>query len=263
MHAPVSGLSEALNCFLNSCGRTALLALVLVGCSAPIPSHMTRLWAIGNNEEPFLGLSTEEGIVVLSPAHFEVGDLFNIQFPVGNSGVVDLGKLDHLNEDLAVIRPLTARLLQGRTATTPPLPYETIYLARRDEQDKPYMDPVNAWHAGLYGDYITVNGVEDPGTFSRNQAGSGLYVHRKKQWQIVGMLGGITASLSGEDARNAGIGYVGLLELIRVLPDQIDYFQRDIKPLRPDFEYGVPLQASDIIILEADGLDDQNNPDGP
>jgi hypothetical protein len=263
----MSDLTPSLKCFLRSRGHFALLApvlaLVLAGCAAEIPSHLTRLWPVGDSGEPFLGLSTAEGVIVLSTAHYEVGDLFNIQFPVGNSGVVDLGKIDHLNDDLAVIRPLTSRLLRGRLGSTPPKADETIYLARRDEEDQPYMEPVVRWRKGVYGDYITVSGVDDPAAFARDYAGTGLYVNRKGRWKIVGMLAGITANLPGEDADDAGVGYIGLLELVRVLPDQIDYFQRDIKPQRPDFEYGVPLQPSDILIFEAETSDQQNDPDGP
>ena len=101
-----------------SLAQLVVFALVFVGCAAPIPSHVTRLWPVGRSQEPFLGLSTEEGVLVLTAGHFAVGDLFNIQFPVGNSGVVDLGKIDHLNDDLAVIHPLTSRLLEGRLAAS-------------------------------------------------------------------------------------------------------------------------------------------------
>lgn len=240
-----------------------VLALALAGCAAPIPSHLTRLWPVGHSEEPFLGLSTEEGVLVLTAPHFQVGDLFSIQFPVGDSGVVDLGKIDHLNDDLAVIRPITAHLLRGRLAASPPLPTETIYLARRDDEDKPWMDPVDRWREGAYGDWITVGGVDDPAAFARDFAGSGLYVNRRGRWQICGMLAGVTANLPGEDADDAGIGYIGLLEIVRVLPDQIDYFERDIKPQRPDFEFGVPLQPSDVVIFESLDEDGEGASGGP
>ena len=52
-------------------------------------SHFTRLWLEDTAGEPYIGLSTEDGILLLTRAHFEVGDLFDVHFPIGNSIVRD------------------------------------------------------------------------------------------------------------------------------------------------------------------------------
>ena len=236
------------------------LTLLLGACAAPIPSHLTRLWPLGQTDEPILGLSTEEGVLVLTAPHFRVGDVFNIQFPIDNDGLIDLGTIDHLNDDLAVIRPRTSRLLEGRLATALPTPQETLYLAQRDEDDKPIMVPVERYKGGRYGDYIVLPGHDDPAALARDQAGAGLYLQRDDRWKICGILAGITLNEPGADPADAGLGYIGLIEIVRVLPDQIDYFERDIKDLRPDFEFGVPLQPGDI---EYPGLPSQDDDSGP
>jgi hypothetical protein len=242
--------------------QVLVLALLLGGCAAPIPSHLTRLWPLGHGGEPVLGLSTEEGVIILTAPHFYVGEMFNIQFPFNDDGVVDLGTIDHLNDDLAVVRPRSSRLVEGRLATALPTPQETLYLAQRDERDKPIMTPVDAYKDGRYGNYITVPGVDEPGAFARDQAGAGLYVMRDERWQIAGILAGITLKEPGDDPDDAGLGYIGLVEIVRVLPDRIDFFERDIQQLRPDFEFGVPLQPGDIEVLGVAGSGDEAA-DGP
>jgi len=230
-------------------GSWKLLAaclLLAAGCATPPSSHFVRLWPLGRSGEPIVGLSTEDGILVLAVPHYDVGDVFSMQFPYGNSGLFDYGTLDHLNDDLAVIRPIYARLLEGRLATEPLRPHETLYLALRDEQDQQVMTIVDLWKDGRYGDYIVLPGEDEPQARARDLAGSGLYVQRDGRWQIIGMMAGITARLDEDAAQDAGMGFIGLVELVRVLPDRIDYFERDIKPLRPDFEFGVPLQPGDI-----------------
>ena len=47
-----------------------------------------------------------------------------------------------------------------------------------------------------------------------------------------------------------------------MLPDRIDFFERDIQQLRPDFEFGVPLQPGDIEVLGVAGSGDEAA-DGP
>ena len=228
---------------------TCLLAaglLFAAGCATEPPSHFVRLWPLGNSEEPVIGLSTEDGVLVLASPNFDVGDMFNLQFPYGNSGLVDFGMIDHLNEDLALIHPISSRLLEGRLATEPPLPHETLYVAQRDEQDQPVMQIVDPWKDGRFGDYVVLPGEDDPQGRARQLAGSGLYVQRNDRWQIVGLMAGITALLEGDAPQEAGMGFIGLFEIVRVLPDRLDYFERDIKQLRPDFEFGVPLQPGDV-----------------
>jgi hypothetical protein len=226
-----------------------LLLLALTGaCAAPTPSHLARLWPVGQSGEPMLGLSTEEGVLILSSPNLGIGDWFHIQFPVGNSGLGDWGILSHLNDDLAVVRPLTARLEEGRLASAPPKPQETIYLALRSAGDQPVMRAVTRWNEGSNGDYVTVSGQGPAEVAARNLAGSGLYVLRDRRWKIIGMLAGTTARLPQRNPNHVGLGYIRLNELARVLPDQIDYFERDIKPLRPDFEFGVPLQPGDMAV---------------
>ena len=247
--------------------RLALWLLVALlptfaACAAPIPSHMVRLWPLGRTDEPLLGLSTEEGVLILTEPNFDVGDMFNIQFPKGNSGLVDLGTIDRLNDDLALVEPLYSRLATGRLATAVPNPRETLFLAVRDDEDQPVMMEVEAWKGGRFGNYIRIPGEGNPQRAAAELAGSGLYVYRDDRWQIVGMMAGITASLPGTYQADAGMGYLGLVEIGRILPDPLDYFERgDIKPLRPDLEFGVPLQPGDIVLPVPE--EDEESPRGP
>lgn len=201
---------------------------------------------------PALGLSTEEGVILLGEPHFAVGDVFEIHFPVGNSVVRAHGRIVRLNEELALLEPVDARLLQGRFAAgLPDFAAEVVYLARRDEDDEPRMEPVRLWQNGVFGDYIVVDDIDDADVFAREQAGAGLYVYRQRHWQIVGMLAGLTARSPDLDRDDVGLGYVSLLEMARLLPDRIDYFDHGVKPARPDFEFGVPLQPGDVVLPPA------------
>jgi hypothetical protein len=222
----------------------ALLLLTVAACSAP-PSHFTRLWPKDATGEPLIGLSTEEGVVMVRTDGFAVGDLLEIQFPVGNSLVRDWGRVDRLNESLMVVQPLTARLQRGRLAQSFPKPEEQLYLALRDDEDEPLMQPVEHWRDGAYGDWIVMQG-HDPLDIALRYQGTGVYVQRSGRWEIVGLLAGLTAYEGPEPQGELALGFIGLEELARILPQRTNYFEYDIKPLRPDFEFGVPLQPGDI-----------------
>jgi|KBSSwiStaDraftv2_1062776.scaffolds.fasta_scaffold200772_2 hypothetical protein len=226
-----------------------LLALCAAACSStPDPQHFTRLWPDGKTGVPFIGTSTEDGVLVLAKPEWQVGDLLEIQFPFGNSLVVDKGRIDRLNDTLAVVHPLTARLREGRFAAELPLPGEEIYVALRDENDEPVLVPAPLWHGGDFGDWITLPD-RDATTVARDYAGTGVYVKREDRWEIVGVLAGLTAYDETESGYLA-LGFVGLSEMARILPDRLDYFARDVRPLRPDFEFGVPLQPGDLVYEE-------------
>jgi hypothetical protein len=209
------------------------------------PSHYTRLWPTGRTGLPLIGTSTEDGVVILTTPGLALGDQYEIQFPHGNSVVVDWGVIDRLNDVLAVVRPQTAVLREGRLATSPPTPDEQLYLSLRDELDEPVMRPVKRWRAGEYGDYVLLPG-QDPVQVATSQRGAGVYVRRDGRWEIVGILAGLTAVDEADPRGELALGYVGLRELARILPERVDYFEREYRPLRPDFEFGVPLQPGDI-----------------
>ncbi len=223
----------------------AALALVALGCAAPAPpSHLTRLWPEGHTGAPLLGLSTEDGVVTLAMPDAHVDDVWEIQFPVGNSFVRDWGRVDRINDTLMVIRPITARLLEGRFATRLPERGETLYVALRDAADEPVMQPVSVWRDGEYGDWVLLPGG-DARELAPRLRGAGLYVLREGRWQIAGLLAGLLAGLD-EEPEELALGYIGLPELARILPDRVAYHLRNARPLRPDFEFGVPLQPGDI-----------------
>ncbi|HTE04665.1 MAG TPA: hypothetical protein VK824_00610, partial [Planctomycetota bacterium] len=122
--------------------RTAFAALAVslllaAGCATPPPAHFTRLWLQGETGVPVIGTSTEDGVLVVAEPQYAVGTTFEIQFPFGNSLVRDWGRIDRLNDNLAIVRPITARLREGRIATSLPQPGEQLYLALRDELDEP------------------------------------------------------------------------------------------------------------------------------
>ncbi|GJM20853.1 MAG: hypothetical protein DHS20C15_07680 [Planctomycetota bacterium] len=228
---------------LRSLFTLTLCTLLLAACSASTPSHMTRLWPYGRSGDPMLGLAVHDGVLVLARPHFRVDDRFEIQFPVGNSTVTDVGYIARLNNDLAVVRPFTARLAPARLSETLPAAHEQLYLALRDEDDEPLFEEVTPWHDGVHGDWLLLDDY-DSAVVARDWAGAGVYVKRNQRWRVVGILAGITAELpqSGELA----LGYIGLLEIARILPDELSYFDRDERPLRPDIEHGLPLQPGDL-----------------
>lgn len=223
------------------------LLLTVSACASPPPSHLTRLWPQGTTGTPLLGISTEDGVLALAHPEWAVGDLFEIHFPVGNSYVRDWGRLDRRNDDLAIIRPVSSRLLEGRFATELLGPYEVLYLALRDEADGPRMVPVQRWQAGTLGNFI-VPPEGDADELVRTWAGVGLYVERDDRWEIVGILSDLTARLTNGRPDDWAVGYVGIGEISRILPDQVDYFVQPYTPPRPDFEFGVPLQPGDIVL---------------
>ncbi|MHC5211590.1 MAG: hypothetical protein ACYTG2_12790 [Planctomycetota bacterium] len=223
-----------------------MIALLLAGCAAAPPSHYTRLWPEGRTGLPLIGTSTEDGVVILSTPGLAIGDRYEIQFPHGNSLVVDWGIVDRLNDVLAVIRPQTAVLLEGRLASAPPEANETLHLSLRTERDEPVMHPVRRWRGGEYGDWVILR-RRDAEDVARSQRGAGVYVQRDGRWEIVGILAGLTAVDEADPRGEVALGFIGLRELARILPDRVAYFQRDVRPLRPDFEFGVPLQPGDMV----------------
>ncbi|MGQ0553462.1 MAG: hypothetical protein ACT4PU_09620 [Planctomycetota bacterium] len=227
----------------------ALLTL-LAGCAGPPPSHYTRLWPEGKTGLPMIGLSTEDGVLVLASQEFKIGDRFEIQFPVGNSLVRDWGQLERSNEHLAVVRPLTAVLREGRLARALPQPGEQIYLALRSKRDEPVMEEVELWRNGTHGDWILPPSGRSALTLAREERGAGLYVLRNESWEIVGLLAGLTAREEDDSPSSLALGFLGLGEIARILPGRVDYFEYDVRPLRPDFEFGVPLQPGDIQLDE-------------
>jgi hypothetical protein len=225
--------------------RACLLFALLAGCSTAPPQHFTRLWVEGRTGLPTVGTSTEDGVLVLAEPEWKVGDQFEIQFPYGNSLVADHGRIDRLNDTIAIVTPLTSRLREGRFAAELPVEGEPLYVALRDENDEPLMAQAASWRDGAMGDWLLVPG-QDAVQLARDYAGTAVYVRRSGRWEIVGVLAGLTAhDESGNDGSTA-LGYVSLAELARILPDQLDYFAHDVRPLRPDFEFGVPLQPGEM-----------------
>ena len=224
------------------------LACAAAGCTTP-PEHFTRLWLEGRTGLPMIGTSTEDGVLVLAQPDWQLGDVLEIQFPYGNSLVIDKGRIDRLNDTLAVVRPLTARLKEGRFAATLPEIGEPLYVALRGERDQPQLVEAAPWHDGAYGDWLVLP-KRDATEVARDYAGTGVYVERADRWEIVGLLAGLTAEDESAEDGSVAVGFVGLPEMARILPDRLDYFARDMRPLRPDFEFGVPLQPGDIVIDE-------------
>lgn len=236
-----------------------ILTLALAACASP-PSHFTRIWPEGDTGVPLHGLSTEDGVLILADPHLAVGDRFRFQFPVGNSVVEDWAVLDRRNDDLAILRPLTSRLHEGRFATVAPTPDEPFYLALRTPEDEAQMVEVERWHGGQYGAFIEP-WDSDPRRMARDWAGAGLYVERDGRWEIVGILAGLTARpLIREDDDDLGLGYLDLSEISRLLPDQVDFFEHPILPPRADFEYGMPLREGDLDVDEV--LEQPSGEDG-
>ena len=236
-------------------GALTALLLLAAACSSPPPSHFTRLWPQkveqARSGPPVLGVSTEDGVLILARPGYVPEDLFDMQFPVGNSMVVDYGKLDRVNDNLAVVNPITARFAQGRFAATLPESDETLYVAVRDDADAPVMRPASLWHAGALGDWLSVDASDGPADdLARDYAGTGIYVRRDDRWEICGVLSGLVAELEGDDD-SRGLGFLGLAELARILPDQLPYYLHLDRPLRPDFEFGVPLQPGDLKVWPA------------
>src|SRR6185436_13712076 len=114
-------LSLARACATVAAMRPWLLIALLAGCSSP-PENFTRLWIEGHTGLPLVGTSTEDGVLMLAEPEWKIGDRFEIQFPIGNSLVADKGRIDRLNDTVAVIKPLTSRLLEGRFAAFVPEP---------------------------------------------------------------------------------------------------------------------------------------------
>lgn len=227
--------------------RVGLIASLALGACTSPPEHLVRLWPAGTSGEPVLGLSTQDGILMLSEPHFERDDVFEVQHPYGNSTVSGHAFIDHLNEEITLAHMLNARVSEGRFAAyDPDWDLETVYLALRDDDDEVDLVEVERWRDGVHGDWLSYD-ADEAEALARDWAGAGLYVRRREHWQIVGLLAGITAHLEGDDD-DVGLGYISLVEIARILPDHVDYFEHDIEPLRPDFEFGVPLQPGDVVL---------------
>ncbi len=223
-------------------------------------SHFTRLWPENKGGDPFIGLSTEDGILLLTRPGFRVGDIFDIHFPIGNSMVRDWGELDRLNENLTVVRPLSARQSEGRFAASAPTANESVFVAVRDANDDPVMEEADWWQDGEYGDWISLDG--EAAELAQRYAGTGVYVERDGRFEICGMLSGLVAHTTEDPDDDAGLGFYGLGELSRILPDQLKFYGHDFQPLRPDFEFGVPLQRTDLA-GQIKALDPANKKDAP
>ncbi len=227
-----------------------LACLLLGACATPPPSHVARIWPQGAQGAPVLGLSTEDGVLVLADPSYKLGDLFDMQFPVGNSRVDDHGELIRINDNLAIIIPLTSRLAEGRFAETPMTELEQLYVAVRDEDDEPVMEEVTRWRNGAHGDLIVIPD-DDAYDFAARYSGAGVYVNRYDRWQIVGVLSGLVVEDSEpqpDEESIAAVGFIGLDEVARLVADRENYLTREEYPMRPDFEFGVKRQAGDIDI---------------
>jgi hypothetical protein len=232
------------------------LLMVLTGClqarrniradmkELPHPDHLLRLWEPGDLGNPKLGLATEDGVLILSEPEYEVGHLFELQHPVGNSYVIDTGTIVRLNQNLAVVAPSTSRMGKGRFAAYAPRPDETIYFATRDERDKTVLHETALWQDGVWGDWIDVPRELDPEDTAGSCAGTGLYLQRAGRWEICGMISGLTATANDDDS--IGLGFVGLAEIGLVLVEEHNFFDRDLLPHRPDFELGDTIEPEDI-----------------
>jgi hypothetical protein len=237
-----------------------LLAL-LAGCTSP-PEHFTRLWIEGQTGSPLVGTSTEDGVLMLTEPDWKIGDRFEIQFPIGNSLVVDKGRIDRLNDTVAVIKPISSRLREGRFAASMPEPGEKLYVALRNEVDEPLMAEAELWKEGAWGDWLVLPS-RDANRIAADYAGTGVYVEREDRWEIVGVLAGLTAQDENSSLQTTALGFISLSELARILPDHFDYFEHDVKPLRPDFEYGVPLQPGELEPVFEEAVEEPKAPPEP
>jgi hypothetical protein len=122
------------------------------------------------------------------------------------------------------------------------------------------MASAEEWKDGTWGDWLVLPG-RNADQIAADYAGTGVYVEREDRWEIVGVLAGLTAQDEGNgetaNDRATALGYISLSELARILPDHLDYFVHDVKPLRPDFEFGVPLQPGELEPTAAEVAEEQ------
>lgn len=227
--------------------RTLLLGLglgALTGCGTPMPNDLVLFDLPGADR---YALSTEDGIVSLQNDDLKVGAL-PMKYWFKATPVLFSAEYVQGTEDLALLKTRDTQLLWSEFAADGPRPGEDLYvqILEGDPEHRPAMVEVALYADGEFGDLLemedwfrTCSGLA--GEFG----GAGVYAKRSGRYVLVGVLSGTVATNPNPSilARVFGpwrlMPYVGLDTIAAVLPTNSNFFERRIRPFRPDFEYGL------------------------
>ena len=209
-----------------------VLLAVLAGCH--LPGSIQSDVELETDRGIVRAVSTESGIFVLSDVVPPTGELA-FRYRSGNGFFDDVATVVRKGDALAVMAPKSSRLNLARFAAYPAAADETLFLETREGED---LDLVECalFDAGKRGDLLVLDDDADWSVpdAARRFAGAGVFAWRDETMELVGILNGVYS----EDP--PALAFIGLDEMVTLLPAESSYFARRVTVRRADFEYGVP-----------------------
>ena len=225
-------------------GRATLFLIVIsfvVGCDA-LPPRWDQVTGHRRSPEHLVQLdldpvryavATEAGILCLAEDALRIADVpFRYRF--GRGVFADRAKVDRFTNYLGILTPESSRLPEARLGLYPARNDDDLIIGIRDEEGLAESVGVELWQDGELGDLIEFSlDADEARDFIEKFTGAGLYAWRDEHYQLVGLLNGVYV------VDEPVAAFVGLDEMVRILPTGSTFFERRLRVLRPDFEYGV------------------------
>lgn len=228
----------------------ALAALAaFAACHTPLPNDLVLLEVKGASR---FALSTEDGVVALAGDDL-AAELPAVQYWKGRE-IRDHLDLVQSTPDFALLKPKTAKFTRSTFAAYEIKPGEELFvqLIADDFERLPFVLDAHWYEDGRFGDLLAIDSwfVDEEAVASRF-AGAGVYVKRLGVYEIVGILNGTLATNPNDSFATAVFGprvlmpFVRLDQIADVLPQNSNFFQRTVRPFRPDFEHGLEPDGSE------------------
>ena len=189
-------------------------------------------------------MATEIGIVTLHDPAIREGDVYPFRHMYKNGEVRDEARVTRTDEYLALLEPVSSKLNTVRFLRYPLAQKEELYVGLLDEEGDAQYLPAERLHQGAHGDLVLCRELEKypEALEGRGYGGVGLFAYRDGYHWLAGLLTPLRAQVRGV----AGMVYpfVPIERFLEFIPELKDQFNRERKPFRPDFEYGVNRDGS-------------------
>lgn len=219
--------------------------IILAGLSAQIgcSSQENHITLVDVPSGQVAGIATERGILVLKKPAIKKGDTYSISHVYGNGIVPDEARVVDIDENLALLKPVSSNLNAVRFLLYPLDPEEELYVGVLDEDNDPYYLPSELFEGGVHGDLILCDELEDyPRPTSDGFGGIGVFAYRDGYHWLTGLLLPMKAQISG--SMKEAYPFVGMESIVNFFPDLRDNFTRQKRPFRPDLELGLERDGS-------------------
>jgi hypothetical protein len=212
---------------------TAVAALAFTACRGPEPPE--ALVDFRTQYGTVYGLSTERGILLLAEVLPEEQEELAFRYHIGNGFFDDIATVQQRGEVLSVLQPQSSRPNEVRFAGDPAHAEDELYFEVRDEDGDPDLLEALLLDAGKYGDLVVIDEEDSLEDRARQLTGAGLYAWRDGHMQLVGIGNGLYS------VSPPALAFIGVHEMAYTFPaETTTYFDREARPRRADFEYGIP-----------------------